>query len=122
MAFQILVVATCRLVKRRTGSTPGRLFQISIRRDPGHFSANAPNCCRVLNVSPLFSPACWVESRRLILFSALILNTVIELLCELSRIMTVMARVGDRSKSFVQNRKRRFERPANVPIKQVGWL
>src|SRR6266404_5015764 len=79
MAFQILAVATRRLVKRRTGSTPGRLFQISISRDHGHFSASAASSCGLLNVSPLFSSFCW---RRLILFSALILKAVLELLCE----------------------------------------
>src|SRR5438045_3383012 len=34
------------------------------------------------NISALFSSFCWVESRRLISFSALILKTVIKLLCE----------------------------------------
>src|SRR5215471_19558432 len=51
MAFQMRVTATCRLVNRWTGSTPGRLFQISTRRAPGHFAASAPSSCGLLNVS-----------------------------------------------------------------------
>src|SRR6266550_2025371 len=51
MAFQIRVAATCRLVNRSTGSTPGRPFQISTRRDPGHLAASAASWCELLKVS-----------------------------------------------------------------------
>src|SRR5437763_15608174 len=51
MAFQIRVAATFRLVNRSTASTPGRPFQISIRRDPGHLAASAASSCGVLKVS-----------------------------------------------------------------------
>jgi hypothetical protein len=40
MAFQIRSIATCRLVNFRTGLTPGKLFQISIKREAGHFRAS----------------------------------------------------------------------------------
>jgi hypothetical protein len=39
MAFQIRVAATWRLVNFRTGLTPGKLFQISIKREADHFRA-----------------------------------------------------------------------------------
>jgi hypothetical protein len=56
MAFQIRVAATCRLVNRSTGSTPGRLFQISTSRNPGHLAASAANSCGLLKVSvPFFA-------------------------------------------------------------------
>src|SRR6266576_1949839 len=82
MAFQIRVTATCRLVNRSTGSTPGRPFQISTSRAAGHFSANAASSCRLLkvSVSPALSVTCSPEVKAVILFSASIWNVVIRLL------------------------------------------
>jgi hypothetical protein len=78
MAFQIRVTATCRLVNRSTGSTPGRLFQISTSRDPDHWPARAASSSRLLNVwVPSSLP--WIsfrEAKTVMLFSASIVYVV----------------------------------------------
>src|SRR5216684_7368747 len=51
MAFQIRVTASSRLVNFLVGTTPGRLFQISTSRAPGHWAASLPNSLGLLNVS-----------------------------------------------------------------------
>jgi hypothetical protein len=88
MALQIRVAATCRLVNRCTGSTPGRLFQISTNRAPGHLAASLSSSCGLLNVSLPFSLAfiCGEEPETLILFSVSIVNAVIKFLSEFSLI------------------------------------
>src|SRR6266852_4576610 len=43
IAFQIRVTASSRLVNFLTATTPGRLFQISTSRGPGHWAASLPN-------------------------------------------------------------------------------
>jgi len=78
MAFQIRVAATCRLVNRSTGSTPGRTFQISTSRDPGHLAANAASWCGLLKVSvPSWrSSICCEEAKTVMLLSTSIVNVI----------------------------------------------
>src|SRR5579859_315193 len=78
MAFQIRVAATCLLVNRSTGSTPGRLFQISTRRVPGHLAASAYSSCWLLKVSvpsSCFSLGC-EEAKIVMLSSTSIVNVI----------------------------------------------
>ena len=78
MAFQIRVAATCRLVNRSTGSTPGRPFQISTSRDHGHLAASAASWCELLKVSvPSWrSSICCEEAKTVMLLSTSIVNVI----------------------------------------------
>jgi hypothetical protein len=82
MAFQIRVIATCRLVNRSTGSMPGKLFQISTSRAPGHFDAKAASSSTLLNVSvpSPFPSMSFEEAKTVMLFSGSIVNVGIHVL------------------------------------------
>jgi hypothetical protein len=72
------VAATCRLVNRSTGSTPGRLFQISTSHDPGHFTVSAVSSCGLLKVSvPSSRSSIYCqEAKTVMLLSASIVNVI----------------------------------------------
>src|SRR6266849_4754286 len=78
MAFQIRAAATCRLVNLSTGSTPGRLFQISTSRGPGHWAASAASSCELLKVSvPSRRSSIFCgESKTVMLLSTFIVNVI----------------------------------------------
>src|SRR5229473_1552782 len=80
IAFQIRVTASSRLVNFFTGTTPGRLFQISISRGPGHSAASLPSSFGLLNVSvPSALPSvCFKEAWKVTLFSESIVNVCME--------------------------------------------
>jgi hypothetical protein len=109
MALQIRVAATCRLVNRCTGSTPGRLFQISTSRAPGHLAASLSSSCGLLNVSLPFSLAfiCGEEPETLMLLSVSIVNAVISSFLSSHSSMTFIPLVGGTSKRI------RFQRKQN---------
>src|SRR6266404_679625 len=69
IAFQIRVTASPRLVNFLAGTTPGRLFQISISRATGHWAASLPNSLGLLNVSvPSALPSvCFKEAKKVML-------------------------------------------------------
>jgi hypothetical protein len=107
MAFQIRPTATRRLVNLSTGCTPGRLFQTSTRRPPGHLSASAANSSWLVKVS-VPSPLPWLsfrEAKAVMLFSESIVNTVMLFLSDAGRLqsrwsMTFMAPLGRISKDI----------------------
>src|SRR5437868_4679870 len=78
MAFQIRFTAVWRLVNFRTGLTPGRLFQISTRREAGHFAASFARsvALRKRSVSGLLS-ASVAEANAVMLLSRSIVKMVI---------------------------------------------
>ena len=76
MAFQIRAAATCRLVKRCTGVTPGRLFQISISLAAGQCAATAAKSSALWKVS-VPSPGLSIgfeEAKAVMLLSLSIVN------------------------------------------------
>ena len=69
MAFQIRFTATCRLVNRSTGSTPGRLFQISTSLAPGQSLASAASSSAPLKVSvPAPLPSISFKEEKTVMF------------------------------------------------------
>src|SRR6266851_1068346 len=103
MAFQIRAAATCRLVNLSTGSTPGRLFQISTRRGPGHLPASAASSCGLVKAtvpSGRSSIFCG-ESKRVILLSTSIVN-VIKFLSSYYSSMTFIPLVSHTCKGIVR--------------------
>jgi hypothetical protein len=71
MAFQIRFAAVWRLVNFRTGVTPGRLFQISIKREAGHFRATLSSslALRKRSLSALlFAPAAEANAVMFVVF------------------------------------------------------
>src|ERR1700682_3431024 len=78
MAFQIRVAATCRLVNRSTGSTPGRLFKISTSLDPDHWAASAASSFGLLKASvPSWRSSIFsVEAKTVMLLSTSIVNVI----------------------------------------------
>src|ERR1700730_16142145 len=72
------MAATCRLVNRSTGSTPGRLFQISTSRDPDHWAGSAASSCELLKLSvPSWRSSIFCgESKTVMLLSTSIANVI----------------------------------------------
>src|SRR5436190_11385230 len=69
-AFQTRLTPTLRLVNLLTGTTPGRLFQISTRRAAGQLPASCANSSRLLNLSgPSTSGIAAPDSRIVMLLS-----------------------------------------------------
>ncbi len=82
MAFQIRATARFRLVNFLTGTTPGKLFQISISRGPGHWAASLPSSFGLLKVSiPSALPSvCFKEAWKVMLLSESIVNVCMNVL------------------------------------------
>src|ERR1700687_2947373 len=117
MAFQIRAAATCRLVNRSTGSTPGRLFQISTSLDPGHLPASALSSCGLLKVSVPssgISVSC-EEAKTVMLLSTSIVNVIKFLSSGYSSSMTFITLVDHTCKEIV-----RLFAPANQQRRLYG--